>query len=199
MTVDVVPAGDAEAGVWSTAFAVAHLLAELPWVLVGAQMVMLLEREAGRSSGRTTGDVDAMVDVRATASATRVAAERLVQAGFVPDGWPHPYRFHRGHELVPLLASDHLGPRVDLTTVPPARTTGIPCGSRALATRRHLDLRVVGGRQGCLPVASCSRSVHLRHGRRCGTRRVSCGCSPPFRTSTRSASSSSPMNGDHWR
>jgi len=27
-----------------------------PWVLIGAQMVILLEREAGRSSGRTTGD-----------------------------------------------------------------------------------------------------------------------------------------------
>jgi hypothetical protein len=40
-------------------------------VLVGAQMVMLLEREAGRPSGRTTGDVDAVIDVRALAGGAR--------------------------------------------------------------------------------------------------------------------------------
>lgn len=57
MTVDVLPGSDAEAAVWATALGVAEILGDLPWVLVGAHMVMLLEREAGRPSGRTTVDV----------------------------------------------------------------------------------------------------------------------------------------------
>jgi hypothetical protein len=40
---------------------------------------------------------------------------------------------------VDLLAPDHLGAHADLTTIPPATTTEIPGGSRALATRRGLD------------------------------------------------------------
>ncbi len=118
MTVDVLPGSDEEAAVWATALAVGEILGDLPWILVGAQMVMLLEREAGRPSGRTTGDVDAMVDVRAVAGATRAATARLLAAGFGPVGGDHPYRFRRGNEQVDLLAPDHLGRRADLTTVP---------------------------------------------------------------------------------
>jgi hypothetical protein len=84
VTVNVLPGSDAEAGVWATALEVAAIFADVPWVLVGAQMVMLLEREAGRASGRTTGDVDAMVDVRVVAGGMRAAAARLVAAGFAP-------------------------------------------------------------------------------------------------------------------
>jgi len=162
MTVDVLPGSDAEAAVWATALGVAEILGDLPWVLVGAHMVMLLEGEAGRPSGRTTGDVDAMVDVRAVAGATRVAAVRLVAAGFAPDGADHPYRFHRGLEQVDILAPDHLGLRAGLTTVPPGTTAGIPGGTRALATRRVLDVRVVGGGDGRLPVPSLAGGIVLK-------------------------------------
>ena len=162
MTVDVLPGSDAEAAVWATALGVAEILGDLPWVLVGAHMVMLLEGEAGRPSGRTTGDVDAMVDVRAVAGATRVAAVRLVAAGFAPDGADHPYRFHRGLEQVDILAPDHLGLRAGLMTVPPGTTAGIPGGTRALATRRVLDVRVVGGGDGRLPVPSLAGGIVLK-------------------------------------
>ena len=165
MTVNVLPGSDAEAGVWATALEVAAIFADVPWVLVGAQMVMLLEREAGRVSGRTTGDVDAMVDVRVLAGGTRAAAARLVAAGFAPHGGEHPYRFLRGAEQVDLLAPDHLGRRVDLTTIPPATTTEIPGGSRALATRRALDVRVVGvgaGRTIAVRLSCCPRTSRGR-------------------------------------
>ncbi len=151
MSVDVLPGSDAEARVWATALEVAAIFADVPWVLVGAQMVMLLEREAGRVSGRTTGDVDAMVDVRV-----------LVAAGFDVQGGEHPYRFLRGAEQVDLLAPDHLGRRVDLTTIPPGTTTEIPGGSRALATRRPLDVRVVGVGAGLLPVPSLAGAIVLK-------------------------------------
>jgi hypothetical protein len=64
MTVAILPASEAEGRVWATALEVSGLFADIPWVLIGAQMVMLLEREAGRPSGRTTGDVDAVRAMR---------------------------------------------------------------------------------------------------------------------------------------
>ena len=162
MSVEVLPGSDEEAAIWATALDVAEVLGDLPWVLVGAQMVMLLEREAGRPSGRTTGDVDAMVDVRAVAGATRTATARLLAAGFEPEDGNHAYRFRRGAEQVDLLAPDHLGRRADLTTVPPGTTATIPGGTRALATRRVLDVRVVGGPAGMLPVPSLAGGIVLK-------------------------------------
>lgn len=90
MTLAILLASDAEAGVWATALEVAKLFADVPWVLIGAHMVMLLEREAGRPSGRTTGDVDAVVDVRAVVDGTSTPAQRLLGAGFEPTDAHHP-------------------------------------------------------------------------------------------------------------
>lgn len=162
MTVEVVPGGDGEAAAWSTALRVASILSDVPWALVGAQMVMLLENEAGRPSGRTTGDIDAFVDVRALAGGMRGAAARLVAAGFEPGGGHHPYRFLRGSERVDLLAPDHLGARTDLTTVPPGTAAEIPGGSRALASRRVLDVTVTGCGAGRLPVPSLIGGIVLK-------------------------------------
>jgi hypothetical protein len=117
VTVRIVPGSEAEEAVWRTTLAVAAMFRDWPWVLIGAQMVVLLELEHGRPSGRTTGDVDAVVDVRVVAGVTRLAAERLGKAGFEPSA-EHPHRFVRGGDLVDLLAPDHLGPRTDLTTIP---------------------------------------------------------------------------------
>jgi predicted nucleotidyltransferase len=162
MTVAIQPASDAEARVWATALKLTGLFADVPWVLIGAQMVMLLEGEAGRPSGRTTGDVDVVVDVRAVAGATRAAAQRLVAAGFEPTSAQHPYRFVRMDAQVDLLAPDHLGPRTDLTTIPPATTVEIPGGTRALATARRLEVDVVGVGSGALPVPSLAGAIVLK-------------------------------------
>lgn len=104
MTVAVLPGGEPEAQVWATSLEVSRLFADVPWVLIGAQMVMLLEREAGRPSGRTTGDVDAVVDVRVLTGGTGAAAARLVAAGYEPDSAEHPHRFVRTTSQVDLLA-----------------------------------------------------------------------------------------------
>jgi hypothetical protein len=56
----IVPRSDAEAALWRTTTEVARLLRELPWVIVGGQMIMLLEFERGRPSGRVTRDLDAV-------------------------------------------------------------------------------------------------------------------------------------------
>ncbi len=162
MTVVVLPGSDAEARVWETALEVSRLFEGVPWVLVGAQMVILLELEAGKPSGRTTGDVDVVVDVRVLADGTRIAAERLVAAGFEMAEARHPYRFRRGDAQVDLLAPDHVGPRADLTTVPPATTTEIPGGSRALASARPVVVEVVGVGNGQLPVPSLAAAIVLK-------------------------------------
>jgi predicted nucleotidyltransferase len=173
VTVRVVSRDDAEAKVWATALEVSRVFADVSWVLVGAQMVMLLEREAGRPSGRTTRDVDAIVDVRVLEGGTRAAAERLVAAGYQLASAEHPYRFVRGTAQVDLLAPDHLGAQTDLTTIPPLTTAAIPGGSRALATRRVLEVDLVGFGSGELPVPSLGgaialkvRAWHARHAER---------------------------------
>jgi predicted nucleotidyltransferase len=162
VTVAIIPRDDAEARVWATALEVAALFVDVPWVLVGAQMVMLLEHEAGRVSGRTTGDVDAVVDVRALTGGARAAAERLVSAGYQPASAEHPCRFISGTASVDLLAPDHLGRHADLTTIPPATTTAIPGGSRALATRRTIEVDIIGVGAGALPLPSLPGAIALK-------------------------------------
>jgi predicted nucleotidyltransferase len=164
MTVAILPADDAEAAVWATSLEVARLFSGLPWVLVGGQMVMLLEREAGRPSGRTTGDVDAVVDVRVVVGGTRTASQRLVAAGFDMADPRHSYRFVRGASQVDLLAPDNVGDRADLTTIPPATTTTIPGGTRALQTARQVPIDVVGVGSGVLPVPSLAGAIVLKTG-----------------------------------
>lgn len=162
MTIRIQTSSALEQLVWNTALEVAEIFAGIPWVLVGAQMVMLLEHEAGLLSGRTTGDVDAIVDVRAMTGGTRAAAGRLIAAGFELSDPRHPYRFSRGLAQVDLLAPDHLGDRVDLATVPPSQTVAIPGGSRALHDVREVEVEIDGVRTGVLPVPSLSAAIVLK-------------------------------------
>lgn len=55
-----------------------------------------------------------------------------------PDGRGH--RFVRGEILIDVLAADNLGDRVDLTTIPPARTIEVPGGSQALRRTELVDV-----------------------------------------------------------
>lgn len=99
----IIPRSGAEAALWRTTAEIAVLIRELPWVVVGGQMVMMLELEHGRPSGRATRDLDAIVDVRAVADGTRIAARRLLEAEFAISA-EHPHRFVRGQDSVDLLA-----------------------------------------------------------------------------------------------
>lgn len=155
------PRDPAEAALWRTTADVAELLRDLPWVVVGGQMVMLLEFEHGGTSGRATRDLDAIVDTRVVVDATRRAAERLRAGGFEPSA-EHAHRFVRGQDVVDLLAPDHLGRRADLSTVPPQTTTGIPGGSRALATRRIVDVVLAGAGTFALPIPSVAGAIALK-------------------------------------
>jgi hypothetical protein len=162
MTLIVIgPRSDAEAALWRTTTEVAGLLRDLPWVIVGGQMIMLLEFERGRPSGRATRDLDAVVDVRAVADVTRRAAQRLREAGFAPSA-EHPHRFVRGREAMDLLAPDHLGRRADLTTIAPHVTTGVAGGSRALETRRPVEVEIAGIGRAELEVPSLAGAIAMK-------------------------------------
>lgn len=139
----VIPSNDPEAALWRMTAEVAVILRELPWVVVGGQMVILLELERGRPPGRATRDLDAIVDVKSAPSGTRIAARRLLAAGFTESA-EHPHRFVRGQDVVDLLAPDHLGRRADLTTIPPHATIEIAGGRRAVETSRIVEVDIAG-------------------------------------------------------
>lgn len=141
----IVPTNDADERLWRVTHEMADLLAGLPWVLIGGQMVTLLEREHGGRTGRVTRDVDALMDVRALTGATNEAARRLESAGFsaelTNDGLS--YRFARGADIVDVLAPENLGHRADLTTSPPGMTLEAVGGTQALQRRREVRIRVL--------------------------------------------------------
>jgi hypothetical protein len=140
----ILPGSDAEAQLWRTTAEIAGLFADWPWVLVGGLMVAILEREHGITVTRTTVDVDALIDVRAVTQATRQAARRLEEAGFVAEQTADglAYRFVRGSDIVDVLAPDHLGPRTDIVTAPPGKTLEAVGGRQALERRRLVTVEV---------------------------------------------------------
>lgn len=161
MTIRVAPRSEQEAGLWRTTLEISELLRDWPWMLIGAQAIVVLALERGRPVGRATRDIDVVVDVRVVADSTRRASDRLVDSGYEPSA-EHPYRFIRGSDQVDLLAPDHLGPRADLTTIPPLATTEIPGSSRALATRRQLDLSIDQVGEGSVSVPSVAGMLVLK-------------------------------------
>lgn len=157
----VVPAGDAERALWRTTTEVAQLFADWPWVIIGAQMVMLLELEMDHPSGRSTRDLDVVLDARLVVGITHQAAERLSRAGFEPSA-EHGHRFLRGRDQVDILAPDNLGERADLTTIAPHKTIGVAGGSRALATRRLVFTDIADVAAIDLPLPSLAASIGLK-------------------------------------
>ena len=99
--IQIRPASEADAYLWRLTREIAAILHPLPWVLVGGQMVAILEAEHGAAIGFATGDVDALVDVRAMIGVTVEGARRLLDAGFEPyRGRARGYRFVRDGAIV---------------------------------------------------------------------------------------------------
>lgn len=131
--------------VWEGICLLADVAGELPWTVVGGQMVFLHGAEHGESPHRVSGDIDTAVDIRADQKALRQFVTVLGEHGFVsegasPDG--HAYRFTRpqgpdgrvGDGLtVDVLAPEGLGARADL------RTVGSGTAFPAAGARQALD------------------------------------------------------------
>lgn len=130
---------------------------DVPWALIGGQMVLLHAIEHGQVPPQISQDGDVIADIRAVPDAlTHVVAE-LEHLGFAlqsisAGGVAH--RYTRNAEprpvVVDVLAPEGLGERVDLTTTPPGRTIEVPGGTQAL--RRTESITVVHeGRSGTIP------------------------------------------------
>ncbi|HVW30996.1 MAG TPA: hypothetical protein VHL53_00530 [Acidimicrobiia bacterium] len=137
------PLAGALEAVWDGICALADALGDLPWTVVGGQMVFLHAAEAGVDMHRVSTDIDAAVDVRAAPDGMKVITTVLTGLGFEPSGPSpegHAYRFVRtttagvaaldvmldnedaddlgGPVLqVDVLAPEGLGPHTDLRTV----------------------------------------------------------------------------------
>lgn len=135
-------------------------------------MVQLHEAQAGRISAFATGDVDAVMDVRALSTATRDGAARLIRAGFEPDpvDEQYTYRFRRGHDVIDLLAPDHLGTRADIVTVPPWRTLQA-VGARQAINRSHLVVVEAGDGPFTVAIPSLVAAMPRRGDRHQGASR----------------------------
>lgn len=144
---------------------------QVPWTLVGGQMVILHALEHGVAPVRATQDGDVVADVRTDRGALRLIVEVLVAAGFdlagiTPDGIGHRYTrpladtsVSEGSAaatpapplvVIDVLAPEGLGPRADLTTTPPGRTIAMPAGRQALTRTRWVRI-AHEGRTGRLP------------------------------------------------
>lgn len=136
------PATHHERQLWLATIELVGLLDGIRWVLIGGQMLTIIEREHGGGVGRATVDIDALVDVRASLRATRHAARRLASAGYEaqPTADGLAYRFVRGGDIVDVLAPERVGRRADLTTEPPWVTLETIGGTQALARRRVIAI-----------------------------------------------------------
>lgn len=113
-------------------------------------MVLLHGLEHDRIPPVVSTDGDALADVRAHQRSLRVLADTLRTSGFaaVParvGGGERLHRFERestgGKVIIDVLAPEGLGPKTDLTTVPPGRTIEVPGGRQALNRSEPVRVR----------------------------------------------------------
>jgi hypothetical protein len=132
---------------------------DVPWTLVGGQMVLLHAIEHGTVPPQLSQDGDIVADIRAAPHGLRQVVALLDQLSFgldgiSTDGTAHRYvrpGRNRGRPVViDVLAPDGLGARADLTTTHPGRTLQVPGGTQALS-RTERVLVQVPGRVGTVP------------------------------------------------
>lgn len=144
-------AGEPTTDLWVALFSLADRLVAVPWTIVGGQMVLLHALESGVVPVRLSTDLDAAVDVRTDPRAMRKVMAAVLDLGFVttgtsPEGIAH--RFERdtesGTTLIDILVPEGLGPRTDITTVPPGRAFAAAGVSQALQRTQLLPVRFAG-------------------------------------------------------
>jgi hypothetical protein len=142
------PLGGALSALWATLLDLAERLTDVPWTVIGGQMVLLHALEHGTMPPRFSTDIDAAVDVRtAPKGVSRIVAELQAldfrATGASPEGYVH--RFERitteGTAIVDVLVPEGLGPRTDTTTVKPGRAFPVPGATQALVRTELVPIR----------------------------------------------------------
>ena len=158
------PLGD----IWQGLADLAAAADDLPWTIVGGQMVLLHGLEHARTPDRVTNDIDTAVDVRTDQRAVARLVAVLTDLGYKtagtsPEG--HAYRFEkrstRGSAVVDVLVADDdgdartdlvvdvlvpegLGPRTDTRTVGQATAFPVPGVTQALRRTELVPVDVHG-------------------------------------------------------
>ncbi len=130
---------------------------EIPWSLIGGQMVLLHGLERGHVPPQISQDGDLIGDVRANPGALRALVDAVESRGFELEGISTDGRAHRYVRsadprpvTIDVLAPEGVGRRVDLRTSPPGRTIQVPAGTQALARTEFVAIRH-GQRRGQVP------------------------------------------------
>lgn len=130
---------------------------DVPWTLIGGQMVLLHAVENGQVPPQVSQDGDVVADVRAVPGALTEVVAALEHGGFTlqgisADGLAH--RYVRSADprpvVIDVLAPEGVGERADLTTTPPGRTIEVPGGTQALSRTERIAV-AHEGRTGTIP------------------------------------------------
>lgn len=146
------PVDDLERDIWLSLLEIAANRND-GWTLVGAQMTALHGYERDRVPSRVSTDADVLVDCRITPTGVGEFSRYLEDSGYELEGVSAEgigHRFRRDHVTIDILAPDGVGPRADLSTIPPARTVSVPGGSQALRRTSRVDVKVED-RSGSVP------------------------------------------------
>lgn len=130
----------------------------VPWTLVGGQMVLLHALEHDTAVPVVSQDGDIVADVRANPKSLRIVVAALAELGFDPapasaDGILHRWCRPTASRpvVVDLLAPDGLGPRADLTTIPPGRTVEAAAGTQLLTRTDRVPVEHPNGQRALVP------------------------------------------------
>lgn len=130
---------------------------DVPWALIGGQMVLLHALEHGTEPPLISQDGDIIADIRAAPNGLVAVVRVLEEMGFQADrmsadGLAH--RYARASDPRPVsidvLAPEGVGERANLQTSPPGRTVEVPGGSQALQRVEFVTVEHEG-RTGTVP------------------------------------------------
>lgn len=133
---------------WTTICEVADRLADVPWTVVGGQMVLLHALEHDTLPPRVSTDLDALVDLRVDRSGIRKIVKVLQGLDFgdtgpSPEGYVHRFesRSADGPVVIDLLVPEGLGPRADTASATGGKAFPTPGGTQALARTELVPIR----------------------------------------------------------
>lgn len=130
---------------------------DVPWALIGGQMVLLHALEHGTEPPLISQDGDVIADIRAAPNGLLAVVHVLEEMGFQvdrmsADGLAHRYARASAPRPVSIdvLAPEGVGERASLQTSPPGRTVEVPGGTQAL---KRVEVVLVDheGRTGAVP------------------------------------------------
>jgi hypothetical protein len=148
---------------------------QVPWTIVGGQMVLLHAIEHGTIPPQVSQDGDVIANIRTAPNGLQQVIAVLDDlnfslVGIAPDGIAHRYsrpgRSGGRPVVMDVLAPEGVGERADLTTTPPGRTIQVPGGTQALNRTEHVRVQV-GGRVGEVPRPSLLGAI-IGKARACG-------------------------------